>query len=1059
MLGRVSRLLTTHPRLRRRLGACGRGIAAPARWLPFVAVACGLPASLGAPAAFAQPIFGQNKIQYADFAWQVMATPHLDLHFYPDERELAEWVAKVGEEAVVELMGEMEIDPAKFKKKIPLIVYSTHHDFQQSNISPGIIPEEVGGLTDLIKGRVLVPHTGSYHRLRWVVRHELVHALMLEKISSSLREHKKTRFGYPPLWYVEGLAEFLGADGWDSRADMVLRDAVLNDYLVRIPDLWQINGTFLMYKEGQSILLFIEREYGRDKVIEFLSSWWETGDFAALVPKVLNMTEEDLDKKWAEDLKQYYFPQVKAREPVVTAAVPLVEAYGFNLAACPLPARPGAPASVAPAADTAVAVPAEGAKSASALAQAVGPLELVHLSSIGGFAGVRRSTFKPGREAKHAPEPELLVKGGTSEKFESLHFFASALDVNARREVVLVSKAGERDVLHILQVDAPEAVSTLSFPSLVGLSSPTWSPDGESIVVSGVTEAGNRDLYRVRRDGTELTPLTQDCYDDRDPDWSPDGTAIVFSSDRCPGGAEGAMNLYRLELATGELRALTQGPFDDAEPSYSPDGREIAFRSDRTQGTDDLYILDAIGQVIPCPRFQTAAINPEWTPDGRSLIFTSFIEQRFAIFGCPAPRPAAAPQVPPAIAGTSEPIVLASLSADPPETLAPVPAAGPYAARLGPEEPQPAVPHPAAPHPAAAGIADPPAPSSSTWSPAVPDTSYPINGYRRRFGLDLIAGGVAFDPDFGGGGGGQLAFSDLLGNEQIFVAIANEGGGGGGRSFLQSFDVGLTYLNQSRRLNWGVGGFRLARTYNADLDVFRYETRTGGVFLASYPLNRFHRVETSLTVRRISDHLYRSGMIADTYFVSNVFSYVHDTTLWSMVGPFDGTRYNLAVGLTTDIGAGIGDYTSFLADYRNYHRLPGGVVYAFRLNGRFSFGDEGQRHYLGGAYTIRGYGRRSVYGTRVGLMNHELRFPIVDRLVLRMPMGPFDLPVIYGSLFMDAAWTGDPEWARRPVGAVGAGFFIGGGPFPRIRVDFARVSDFYHFAPYWDTEFSVGFNY
>ncbi|HWN80628.1 MAG TPA: hypothetical protein VNM87_00890, partial [Candidatus Udaeobacter sp.] len=417
------------------------------------------------------------------------------------------------------------------------------------------------------------------------------------------------------------------------------------------------------------------------------------------------------------------------------------------------------------------------------------------------------------------------------------------------------------------------------------------------------------------------------------------------------------------------------GPYNDEEPAYSPDGREIAFRSDRTQTTDDLYILNAAGEVIAGPRFQTACLNPEWTPDGRSLVFTSFVDQHFAIFGCPVPR--AAPEAEPTLAAATEParapgpIVLAAWSGELPEPI------GPPAPAESPIEPDPS----------ASGIADRPAEGSPTWSPATPDTSYPINGYRRRFGLDLIAGGVAFDPDFGGGGGGQLAFSDLLGNEQIFVAIANEGGGGGGRSFLQSFDVGLTYLNQARRLNWGVGAFRLARTYNADLDVFRYETRTGGVFLASYPLNRFHRLETSLTVRRISDHLYRSGMVSDTYFISNIFSYVHDTTLWSMVGPFDGTRYNLAVGLTTDIGAGMGDYTSVLGDYRNYHRLPGGVVYAFRLNGRFSFGDEGQRHYLGGAYTIRGYGRRSVYGTRVGLMNHELRFPIVDRLVLRMPTG------------------------------------------------------------------------
>jgi outer membrane protein assembly factor BamA len=317
---------------------------------------------------------------------------------------------------------------------------------------------------------------------------------------------------------------------------------------------------------------------------------------------------------------------------------------------------------------------------------------------------------------------------------------------------------------------------------------------------------------------------------------------------------------------------------------------------------------------------------------------------------------------------------------------------------------------------------------------------------------------VAFDPDFGGGGGGQLAFSDLLGNEQIYVAIANEGGGGG-RSFLESFDLGLTYLNLSRRLNWGVGAFRLSRTYNPDLDVFRYETRLGGVFLASYPLNRFHRLETSLSVRRISDHLYRSGVVADTYLISNLFSYVHDTTLWSMAGPFDGTRYNVSVGLTADIGAGIGDYTSVLGDYRRYQRLPGGLVHAGRLSARVSFGDEGQRYYLGGAHSIRGYGRRSVYGTRVLIMNQEVRFPIIDRLVLRMPMGAFDMPIFYGSLFADAAWTGDAAWAHHPIGAVGAGIYVGGGPYPRLRVDFARVHDFHSFAPHWDTEFSVGFNF
>ncbi len=93
------------------------------------------------------------------------------------------------------------------------------------------------------------------------------------------------------------------------------------------------------------------------------------------------------------------------------------------------------------------------------------------------------------------------------------------------------------------------------------------------------------------------------------------------------------------------------------------------------------------------------------------------------------------------------------------------------------------------------------------------------------------------------------------------------------------------------------------------------------------------------------------------------------------------------------------------------------------------------------------------------MMNHEVRFPVIDRLVLRMPMGAFDFPVVYGAVFADAAWTGDPEWARRPLGAVGAGVFIGGGPYPRFRLDFARVTDFYTLSPHFETEFSIGFNY
>ncbi len=99
---------------------------------------------------------------------------------------------------------------------------------------------------------------------------------------------------------------------------------------------------------------------------------------------------------------------------------------------------------------------------------------------------------------------------------------------------------------------------------------------------------------------------------------------VVFSSDR-----DGDTEVYR-SLADGRIRQLTRNDVEDDQPVWSPDGRRIAFVSTR-DGNAEVFVVDADGsdlvQVTDTATTPDGAEvrndSPAWSPDGRTLAFTS----------------------------------------------------------------------------------------------------------------------------------------------------------------------------------------------------------------------------------------------------------------------------------------------------------------------------------------------------------------------------------------------------------------------------------------------------
>jgi len=88
--------------------------------------------------------FGQNKIQYKNFDWRSTTTPHFVIYYYQGEDELVRFAAQVAEDSYLQLKEDMSHN---FTRRIPLIIYNSHNDFAQTNVTLSLVEESVGGFT------------------------------------------------------------------------------------------------------------------------------------------------------------------------------------------------------------------------------------------------------------------------------------------------------------------------------------------------------------------------------------------------------------------------------------------------------------------------------------------------------------------------------------------------------------------------------------------------------------------------------------------------------------------------------------------------------------------------------------------------------------------------------------------------------------------------------------------------------------------------------------------------------------------------------------------------
>ena len=248
----------------------------------------------------------------------------------------------------------------------------------------------------------------------------------------------------------------------------------------------------------------------------------------------------------------------------------------------------------------------------------------------------------------------------------------------------------------------------------------------------------------------------------------------------------------------------------------------------------------------------------------------------------------------------------------------------------------------------------------------------------------------------------------MLGNHRIGVSVMNQS------SYLAPDFIAqygfLTHRTDVGAMIYNYHEYHILGGIQRRRGILQRITGLGAY--VNYPFDRYHRLDFEFAMySKPFSFNYQTSQPLDPYddrgllTVGSV-AFVGDTTMWREWAPYTGSRYRVELEQSIPALGSELAITNVIFDARRYFGLGRRSTIAARLLLGGNFGADKSYFYLGGIDTIRGHDYEALVGTRIGLLNLEVRIPFIDVLHFGWPV-PWTLGGIRGIAFADmgGAWS------------------------------------------------------